>query len=50
MKKAIWTIVILLVLVVATVMSVSYFMIYYSLAPDENRTDTAAHYRLLFET
>jgi hypothetical protein len=25
-------------------------MIYYSLAPDENRTDTAAHYRLLFET
>ena len=50
MKKAIWTIVIILVLVVATVMSVSYFMIYYSLAPDENRTDTAAHYRLLFET
>lgn len=50
MKKAIWTIVIILVIVVATVLSVSYFMIYYSLAPDENRTDTAAHYRLLFET
>ena len=50
MKKAIWKIVIILAMVVATVMSVSYFMLHYSLAPDEHRTDTATCYRLLFES
>jgi len=50
MKKAIWKTVIILVMVVATVMSVSCFMLHYSLAPDEHRTDTATCYRLLFES
>lgn len=50
MKKAIWTIVIILVIVVAAVFGSSIFMLHYSLDPDPCRADTALCYQRLFNT
>ena len=50
MKKAIWTIVIILVIVVAAVFGSSIFMLHYSLDPDPCRADTAVCYQRLFNT
>lgn len=50
MKKAIWTLVIILVIVVAAVIGSSIFMLHYSLDPDPRRADTALCYQQLFNT
>lgn len=49
MKKALWVVAAILVIVAATIISGSYYMLDFALAPEANRTDTAACYRQLFK-
>ena len=48
-KTALWAIAVILVIVVATIISGSYYMLDFALAPDADRADTAASYRNLFK-
>ena len=49
-KKIVWSVVAVLMVVVMTIIGSGFYMLDYSLAPDPNRTDTAACYREQFET
>jgi len=49
-KRLCWKIGIILVTVIIVLIGINFSMLCYSLSPDTNRTDTAAHYQLLFET
>lgn len=49
-KAAAWSIVVVVMVFLMVIIGSSFFMLEYSLAPDENRTDTAHCFRELFKT